>query len=200
VIGLTSRIAGFVRLLEKELQKRNLLPTKPTTTTTATHAESGEAAPRHARAQCVDYPMIDGLVAIFHTEGGTQTEIHNANLLLRTMAGFVGMFGRLVGWYSFLFFVVVSFHFVSFFFVYLLLFIFLPFCLTKPVHPNNAAVLVIDAEPSTQAHASVVSLDRLKAYMRDGGYPLHLVHHGMYNVTGMVGMGGDVDEFNCLLL
>lgn len=136
VIGLTSRISGFVRLLEKEIQKRHLLPMTPVT-------------PDSSILVCREFPMIDGMVSIFHTEGGTQTEIHNADLILRTMAGFV-------------------------------------------VHPNNAAVLVIDSPPPLNAHESVVGLDRLERYMRDGGFPLDLVHRKFYNVTG--DFNADVDH------
>lgn len=38
-----------------------------------------------------NYPNIDGIVSVSHTEGGTTDPINNRDLLLRTLAGFIGM-------------------------------------------------------------------------------------------------------------
>ncbi len=58
LLGVTSLVAGFVRKLENQLQ-----------------------------ALVDDYPNIDGIVAIAHTEGG-HGKANNEELLLRTLAGF----------------------------------------------------------------------------------------------------------------
>ncbi|MCL4419491.1 UxaA family hydrolase, partial [Patescibacteria group bacterium] len=38
-----------------------------------------------------EYSNIDGIVSVSHTEGGTQDPINNKDLLLRTLAGFIGI-------------------------------------------------------------------------------------------------------------
>lgn len=58
LLGVTSLVAGFVRKLESQLQP--LL---------------------------ADYPNVDGVVAVAHTEGG-HGQANNQDLLLRTLAGF----------------------------------------------------------------------------------------------------------------
>lgn len=60
ILGTTSRTAGFVRRLAERLQPL-------------------------AR----EFPSIDGIVAIGHTEGGGPTEPNNAQEVLRTLAGFM---------------------------------------------------------------------------------------------------------------
>jgi len=59
LMGTTSLTSGFVRALEKRLQ-----------------------------SQLSEYPNVDGIVAIAHTEGGHQ-QPNNTDLLLRTLAGFM---------------------------------------------------------------------------------------------------------------
>jgi altronate dehydratase len=60
VLGTSSRVGGFVRALETRL--------KP---------------------QLGDYQQIDGIVALAHTEGGTEGLPNNLELVLRALAGFV---------------------------------------------------------------------------------------------------------------
>ncbi len=60
LLGATSRVAGFVRALEARLQ--------------------GLAA---------DYPNLDAIVAVAHTEGAGAEPHNNRTLLLRTLAGFI---------------------------------------------------------------------------------------------------------------
>ncbi|CAA9571761.1 MAG: Altronate dehydratase, partial [uncultured Thermomicrobiales bacterium] len=60
LLGTTSRTSGYVRALEEEL--------------------AGAAA---------EWPNIDGIVAVAHTEGGGAGRPNNLDLLLRTLAGFM---------------------------------------------------------------------------------------------------------------
>lgn len=60
ILGVTSRLTGFVRALEGEL-----------------------------RGVAGDYENIDGIVCVAHTEGGEGSAPNNLDLLLRTLAGFM---------------------------------------------------------------------------------------------------------------
>ncbi len=60
--GTSSRTAGFARALEQKLTREL------------------DLSKSHSN--------IDGIVAVTHTEGGSETTPHNAELLLRTLAGF----------------------------------------------------------------------------------------------------------------
>ena len=60
LLGVTSRLTGFVRALEGEL-----------------------------RSAADDYENVDGIVAVAHTEGGEERTPNNLDLLLRTLSGFI---------------------------------------------------------------------------------------------------------------
>ena len=60
LLGTSSLTGGFVRALEQRFQ-----------------------------AQLEDYPNLDGVVAVAHTEGGGQNTPNNQDMLLRTLAGFM---------------------------------------------------------------------------------------------------------------
>jgi len=65
---------------------RNFIVVLATSSRTAGYAHRLAERMRDATNECSD---IDGVVAVAHTEGGTRETPNNANLLLRTLAGFV---------------------------------------------------------------------------------------------------------------
>jgi altronate dehydratase len=64
-MGLTSRVSGFVKVLEKEVNK-------------------------DTQKKIQSCQKIDGVICLSHTEGGEMEKINNTELLLRTLAGFIG--------------------------------------------------------------------------------------------------------------
>jgi len=78
--------AGFRRPGGRGVGTRNFIVILGTTSRTASFARQLAA---HLQPLARVHPSLDGIVAVAHTEGGGNSEPHNADEVLRALAGFV---------------------------------------------------------------------------------------------------------------
>lgn len=84
--GPAPTFQGFRRHDLRGAGTRNYIVVLGTSSRTAAFARALAARFRGVQS---DFPNVDGVVPIDHTEGGTDAEPHNLQLTLRTLAGFV---------------------------------------------------------------------------------------------------------------
>jgi altronate dehydratase len=77
---------GFRRPGNRGVGTRNFIAILGTTSRTAGYARALADRFRHIQK---DFPNIDGVIAIAHTESGTESKPNNAEFVLRTLAGFM---------------------------------------------------------------------------------------------------------------
>jgi altronate dehydratase len=77
---------GFVREGSRGVGTRNYIILLATTSLTGSYVKGLET---RFKSRLKDYPNLDGVVAVAHTEGGTKTRPNNFDLVLRTLAGFI---------------------------------------------------------------------------------------------------------------
>lgn len=77
---------GFARWGGRGVGTRNFVVVLGTTSLTGSFARELAGRFRDARSE---YPNVDGVVAIAHTEGGADTRPNNFEIILRTLAGFM---------------------------------------------------------------------------------------------------------------
>lgn len=77
---------GFARWGGRGVGTRNFVVVLGTTSLTGSFARELAGRFRDARSK---YPNVDGVVAIAHTEGGSDTRPNNFEIILRTLAGFM---------------------------------------------------------------------------------------------------------------
>src|SRR3954470_3820974 len=77
---------GFRRPADRGVGTRNFIAILGTTSRTTGYARALADRFRDVRK---DFPKIDGVVAIAHTESGTESKPNNAEFVLRTLAGFM---------------------------------------------------------------------------------------------------------------
>ena len=75
---------GFRRSANRGCGTRNYIVLLGTTSQTASFVKRLE---NRLQGACSNYPNIDGIVAVAHTEGGTSQSPNNEELLLRTLSG-----------------------------------------------------------------------------------------------------------------
>ncbi|MBP3967308.1 UxaA family hydrolase [Paenibacillus lignilyticus] len=81
----TRTFMGYRRHEDRGVGTRNYIVLLGTTSHTGSYVKQLAA---RMQSECKNYPNIDGIVPAAHTEGGTSTP-NNAELLLRTLAGFM---------------------------------------------------------------------------------------------------------------
>lgn len=77
---------GYVRPGERGVGTRNVVVILGTTARTAGYAQ---ALARRLAPLAADYERVDGITAVAHTEGDGQDALHNRDLVLRALAGFM---------------------------------------------------------------------------------------------------------------
>ncbi|MEZ4681755.1 MAG: UxaA family hydrolase [Caldilineaceae bacterium] len=133
---------GYRRPGRRGVGTRNVVVILGATSSTASFVRSVANA---LQARLKDYPHIDGIVPIAHTEGSGYAAINNRDFLLRTLAGLI-------------------------------------------VHPNVAAVLVVDL-PTDPINNQLIA-----TYLHETGYPVGDVLHDFFSVTG----GWQADLAHCV--
>lgn len=78
--------SGYRRSDSRGVGTRNHLVLLATSSRTNAHVKQLEARSSHLVER---YPKLDGIVAVTHTEGGSETQPNNLELVLRTLAGFM---------------------------------------------------------------------------------------------------------------